>query len=288
MTKKFPLFFLLFILTLLLIGLIFGFYKNDAKNITILNEKDDEPYEGGNSEQESNTDDDEMTAEELNEVITEEDEDLEKFLKRYDVLLVNIQLEQTKLSEKYKESNSENERKEVLNNTKKYIFNTITNKMFPFWYGTKWDYNGITERPRTGKIACGYFVSTVMKHSGFMIERYKLAQQPSSLIIKTLALESSIKPFNNVKSIIEHLKKGSNSIYVLGLDNHVGFIVKYKDKIKFIHSSYLDEKIVISENLSEASKTLKQSDVFIVGNVLDNVELLKKWILRKKITTKTN
>jgi hypothetical protein len=287
--KKFPLFFLLFILTLLFIGLIFGFYKNDAKNIAILNKTNDELNNEENTEQERNTTEEgEISADELNQVITEEDEDLEKFLKRYDELLISIQLEQTKLSEKYKESNTDSERKEVLNSTKKYIFNIITNRIFSFWYGTEWDYNGITERPRAGKIACGYFVSTIMTHSGFMVERYKLAQQPSSLIIKTLALKSSIKRFNNIKNIIDYLKKGSNSIYILGLDNHVGFIVKHKDKIKFIHSSYLDEKIVISENLSEASKAIKQSEVFILGNVLDNVELLKKWLLRKKIATKVN
>lgn len=36
----------------------------------------------------------------------------------------------------------------------------ITQKVFPYWYGTKWDFNGTTEMPQEGSIACGYFVTT--------------------------------------------------------------------------------------------------------------------------------
>lgn len=276
--KKFPIFVLFFVIALILIGLIFGFYKEDAKNIMV----PDNDLENGNS---NNRDKNE---EESGEIVTEENEDLEKFLKRYDELLADIQLKQTKLSEKYRESTSKTQRDKILNDTKKYIYKVITSRMFPFWYGTEWDYNGITEKPKTGKIACGYLISTIMKHAGFMVERYKLAQQPSSLIIRTLALKTSIKRFTNIDELTDYFKSSNSSIYILGLKNHVGFVIKYKDKIKFVHSSYLDKKSVISEDLGESSKALKQSDVFITGNILDNVDLLEKWLLRRSIATKTN
>ena len=36
----------------------------------------------------------------------------------------------------------------------------ITQEVFSYWYKTQWDFNGITQTPQQGKIACGYFVTT--------------------------------------------------------------------------------------------------------------------------------
>ena len=48
----------------------------------------------------------------------------------------------------------------------KCFANAITNTIAPAWIGTKWDFNGITEVPQQGKIACGYFVTTVLRDAG--------------------------------------------------------------------------------------------------------------------------
>jgi hypothetical protein len=61
------------------------------------------------------------------------------------------------------------------------------------WYGTPWDFNGITQEPRQGQIACGYFVTTVLRDAGFTLNRIRLAQSPSSEIIKAVADKNSIR-----------------------------------------------------------------------------------------------
>ena len=38
----------------------------------------------------------------------------------------------------------------------------LTDKIFPYWYGTDWDFNGTTQKPNEGKIACGYFVTCLL------------------------------------------------------------------------------------------------------------------------------
>ncbi|WMJ72126.1 hypothetical protein RCC89_02925 [Cytophagaceae bacterium ABcell3] len=38
----------------------------------------------------------------------------------------------------------------------------LVNKLIPYWYGTKWDFEGHTDVPGKGEIACGYFVSTTL------------------------------------------------------------------------------------------------------------------------------
>ena len=67
---------------------------------------------------------------------------------------------------------------------KSYLINCFDQKIFPYWIGTKWDYNGYTNRPGNDKIiACGYFVSTTLKHMGFKWNRFDLAKMYSSNIV---------------------------------------------------------------------------------------------------------
>lgn len=46
------------------------------------------------------------------------------------------------------------------------ISRIIIDSLMPCWYGTPWDFNGCTTEPGKGSIACGYFVSTVLRDAG--------------------------------------------------------------------------------------------------------------------------
>ena len=46
------------------------------------------------------------------------------------------------------------------------FYYVMTDSVFPHWMGTKWDFNGVSNVPGKGMIACGYFVSTTLKHVG--------------------------------------------------------------------------------------------------------------------------
>ncbi len=207
---------------------------------------------------------------------------LDDHIAKYELLRENIIVEQKNLGKSYAEAVTTESKKKVLNLTKKYLVEIITQKMFDFWYGTKWSYDGTTETPLSGEIACGYFISTVLKHSGFNLDRYKLAKQPSSLIVKSLCHKSTIKIFNSSKQIESYLENNSNSLYILGLDKHVGFVFKYGDNIRFIHSSYTLGRSVMSEPLSD-SVAISSSNMCIKGNLLDNVSILEKWLKNEKI-----
>src|SRR5215212_694349 len=39
------------------------------------------------------------------------------------------------------------------------FINIVYDSIIPYWIGTKWNFNGITEVPQKGSIACGYFVT---------------------------------------------------------------------------------------------------------------------------------
>jgi len=80
----------------------------------------------------------------------------------------------------------------------KEFTNLMVNKIFPYWYGTPWDFNGTTKRPNEGKIACGYFVTTTIQQMGFPINRIKLAQCASEEMIKNLVSKENIFRFSQI------------------------------------------------------------------------------------------
>src|SRR6478609_2933662 len=74
----------------------------------------------------------------------------------------------------------------------RYFQQTLYQKMVPYWLGTTWDFNGYTAIPGQGTVACGYFVSTTLRHMGVNVNRYKLAQQYSHAIVKSLCQHDTI------------------------------------------------------------------------------------------------
>lgn len=158
--------------------------------------------------------------------------------------------------------------------------------LIPSWYGTVWDYNGISETPREGLIACGYFVSTLLRDVGYSLERYKLAQQASLNIVKSLSPKGHRWDWSGIEpdGLADRMKEKAEGFYVVGLDNHVGFmLVDGEGESWFLHSSYLDPGTVVREKVRE-SAALELSNRYVVG-YLESDWLLKKWLKKEKIAT---
>ncbi|MFV0238065.1 MAG: hypothetical protein ACK5HU_06000 [Flavobacteriales bacterium] len=169
-------------------------------------------------------------------------------------------------------------RQNDLDRVRKVIYTLLNDSIFPYWYGTSWGYNGISEKPLEGSIACGYFVTTTLRDVGFPVQRISWAQEPSSVLIKKTCSPSSIKMFSNFSDLKNYLNKQSDqNLFILGLDSHVGFITKENNLLFFTHSSYTGEKMVKKE-LIEKSIPIISSKSFFIGNVLDNKPLLKRWL----------
>ena len=86
----------------------------------------------------------------------------------------------------FKQNYASHNKDSILQEAKKYFFRTLTDSIFHYWYETPWDFNGHTQEPKNGQIACGYFITTSVQDMGFRLQRIRLAQQPASEIIKAL------------------------------------------------------------------------------------------------------
>lgn len=157
-----------------------------------------------------------------------------------------------------------------------YLDSLIVSSILPHWYGTPWDFDGYSNVPQKGQIACGYFVSTPLKHVGYNWNRFRLAQQDATTIIRRIS-GKNIKFYRNQSpsEFLNNVKKLDNGLYVLGLDSHVGFLYKTTNQIKIIHSSYYGEICVMEEN-AQTSLALQHSNSYVLG-LLNTKENLQKW-----------
>src|SRR6478609_6492850 len=84
----------------------------------------------------------------------------------YTSIKSNINTSRKQLSQSYKISTNKSE---TLNQIRDKFTNHLVNDIIPEWYGTKWSFDGYTEVPKSGSIACGYFVSTTLRDMGMNI-----------------------------------------------------------------------------------------------------------------------
>jgi hypothetical protein len=208
--------------------------------------------------------------------------------RNYKDILTRLEAERLILTSRYQQASSADQRAALIAEARKVVTRSIYADLFPSWYGTDWDFNGTTESPQQGKIACGYFVSTVLRHAGWRVERTRLAQQASENIIRSLTRDPFIKRFRRVAidDFIKAVKEWGPGLYVVGLDIHVGFMVNTGGEVYFIHSSYVEPYMVVREKASE-SRILIASNYRVLGKIVADDLLIEKWLLGKEITTRT-
>jgi hypothetical protein len=204
----------------------------------------------------------------------------------YRDLLAKVESERATLASRYHQATSETEKVRIVAQASEAVIRSI-DAIFPGWYGTPWDFNGTTEMPGQGKIACGYFVSTVLRDAGWKVQRTRLAQQASENIILSLTSEPYIKRFRRVAigDFVKTVQAWGSGIFVVGLDVHTGFIVNDGNEVYFVHASYVDPFAVVKEKALE-SKVLQASRYRVIGKVTADPELIEKWLLRTEIITR--
>lgn len=185
-----------------------------------------------------------------------------------------IKAKRKTLRQQYEMAESHSEKEDILEQAKAYLLHSIPEELLPYWYGTTWDFNGHTNHPREGLIACGYFVSTPLKHIGFPINRYKIAQQASAVIVDTLCSESL--RFRDENRLFADVASKPDQLYIVGLDYHVGFLLKQGERIDFIHASYVDPGVAVRENAS-TSPVFLGSNLYVLGPLLTADGGLAQW-----------
>jgi len=200
----------------------------------------------------------------------------------YPTILAQIQTARQALADRYHQE--PHNRSALMAEAETLLSSAIGKNLAPFWYGTGWAFNGTTETPGVGKIACGYFVTTLLRDAGFDLPRIRMAQVASETMIRSLVSEDHIKRFSDaaIEDFSKAVRQWGPGLYVVGLDMHTGFIFCANGKVWFLHASYQPPYQVIKEPI-ERSAILVASRYRVLGKLSDPT-LLRKWFLGEKIT----
>ncbi|MFN0033410.1 MAG: hypothetical protein ACKVOR_14705, partial [Flavobacteriales bacterium] len=195
-----------------------------------------------------------------------------------------VLIERNNLRKLYQSAASDSMREAILEDAGIAFTDGIVYRLLPYWYGTPWDFNGYTDVPGEGVVACGYLVSTTLKHAGLNLNRYKLAQQAASVGLKSLALGTKVEILQDKSpaQLEEHFVKNEKpGLYKLGLDYHVGYLYFSGSALYFMHSSYLGPVAVTVERFEHSPAA--HSGSYYYTSITHNHKLMRKWLLGEEI-----
>jgi len=206
---------------------------------------------------------------------------------RYGVMVKDLARWRLELAQAYRAAGDPAVRRSVEADAR-MVLELALPEMMRCWLGTPWDFHGTAERPGEGRIACGYFVSTVLRDAGFRVDRFKLAQQPSENILRTFLPRAACtltvgKSYEEFSHDAARLEPG---IYVIGLDTHVAFLVVPGDGgFRFVHASGSKPWCVVDEGRDEA-EVLKRSSWRMLGNLTADSNVLRRWLAGEPIAVR--
>lgn len=202
---------------------------------------------------------------------------------KYAVLTVDLENWRKSLAKRYSAAKTSLERATIESEARALLEKCLP-AMMHCWLGTRWDFNGTASEPGKGKIACGYFVATVLKDAGFQVDRYQLAQQPSGNILRTFLPKDSceLTVGKNYQEFATSVAQRPPGVYVVGLDTHVAFIIIRDGKFRFIHSSGSQPWCVVDEGPDNAG-VLQRSSWRMLGNLTAEPDVIRQWLKARKI-----
>ncbi len=200
--------------------------------------------------------------------------------KNYKIEKFEINKIRNRLSVDYLKTSDTTLHLKILDSAKLIFIKQLLNNIIPYWYETEWNFNGYTSIPNQGTIACGYFVSTTLRDMGVNLNRYTLAQQGPENEAKSIAINlSEVMNFDN-SNINKKLKKLKEGLYFIGLDFHVGYLYIKNNIGYFLHSNYIDGKVMI-ENIDYSEAFISTN--YYVSKISENKRLIKKWLTKEEI-----
>lgn len=205
---------------------------------------------------------------------------------KYATLTADLERWRTDLAARHAKAKSNSERMSVEADARIILENALP-AMMRCWLGTRWDFNGTAKGPGQGKIACGYFVATVLKDAGFKVDRYQLAQQPSQNILRTFLPKEAcdLSVGTDYQTFSAEVGKREPGVYVIGLDTHVAFIVVRDGGFRFIHSSGSKPWCVVDQSPAEAG-VLQRSSWRMLGNLTAEPAVIRHWLKTDRIAVR--
>ena len=214
----------------------------------------------------------------------------------YEAALAGIEARRVALTRRLKAADSGAERATVLADARVAALAAMREVVLPAWLGMAWGLgpNSTPTRPHEPGtvIACGYFVSSALENLGLRLgTRFRFAQAPALHAQRSLAPAArdlhvffSI-PGDELARKIAGLGEG---LYIIGLNNHIGFVDVRGEQVRIIHASYTGDQVVSDEPLATAEVIANSRAAgYFVTPLLQDDRLVERWLRGETVPLQT-
>ncbi|MFK7905192.1 MAG: hypothetical protein AB8B69_08710 [Chitinophagales bacterium] len=200
----------------------------------------------------------------------------------YDLTLKEIEKRRQRYAENLQNATNSLEKQQIIQDAASYLEETIAVDVVHYWYGTSFDKEGMSKNPNKGKIACSYFITTVLEDAGLKVNRIKLAQKSAENITKTLCNKGKMKRLTTPSETKKYVEENGKGLYVIGFSFHVGFLYNDGSEIYLIHASPLPPGTVARLPM-DGARSFDYSKFYDIGKLSDNTALINKWLKGESI-----
>ncbi|MBZ5709168.1 hypothetical protein [Nannocystis pusilla] len=201
--------------------------------------------------------------------------------------LAAVAAERARLAARYARAGDEATRAAVRAEARTYFRTTVVREVFPAWLGMPWGLgkNSTADRPHAPgmTVACGYFVAAVLENAGLALSsRYKYAQAPALQVQKALApAAADLHRYFSVpgETLAAEIAGLGDGLYIIGLANHIGFVVVDGGDVRLVHASYTGARVVTDEPLVSAQAIAdSRPKGYFVTPVMHDDRLADLWL----------
>jgi hypothetical protein len=215
---------------------------------------------------------------------------------RFDAAVGRIAARRAELAADYAAARTEAARAEVRAEARAYLIEAIRGDLFPLWLGTPWGLgrNSTATRPHQPgmTVGCSYFVTSILGNAGFTLDdRYRFAQAPALDIQKSLARgDRAVRRFLSIPAteLEEKVATLADGLWLIGLSNHVGWVVVADGEVRFVHASWSGDRQVTDEDFGSARaiEVSRKAGYFVSPVIVDSPEndaLIDAWLRGARI-----
>jgi len=205
----------------------------------------------------------------------------------YEAALARVEARRVALGQRLAAADSGAAREEVRAEARAYVLAAMRDVVFPAWMGMSWGLgpNSTPLRPHAAgtEIACGYFVSSVLENVGLRLgTRFTYAQAPALYAQRSLAPDKEdLHRFFSIPgdALARRIAALGEGIYVIGLNNHIGFVDVHGGQVNVVHASYTGAQVVTSEPLATA-EVIDNSRAagYFVTPLFQDDRLIDRWL----------
>jgi len=188
---------------------------------------------------------------------------------------------------------SEPDRARILAEASAVFLGSLDDLIAP-WLGTPWGLgsNSTARRPHEPgmTVGCSYFVTSMLQGAGVELDnRYHFAQAPALQIQRSLVGggRAAVHRFLSIApdELARRIAALGDGLYLIGLSNHVGFVVVRGDDVRFVHASYTQGRVVSSEPLATAAAIANSRPAgYFVSPVITRTGDVDDWLVTRWLT----